>query len=637
MGDLNVIPVTESTDIRHYTQKLVHDLEALEMMISKGMIEEGVHRIGAEQELCLIDKSGSPASVAEEILSAIDDPHFTTELAKFNLEINLDPLELSGKCFSHLEAELDRLIMHCSRIAARWSATPLLTGILPTLRSKNLTLEYMTDRQRYRALNQAILGMRKSAQQFHIQGTDELYASSDSVMFESCNTSFQIHYQVGASDFASLYNWAQTIAGPLLAACTNSPLFLGKRLWSETRIALFQQATDTRGYHEELRYTKPRVVFGDGWMTGEITDFIKKDLSTYRPLVLASDIPDSLDELSAERVPKLKAFALFNGTIYRWNRPCYGITDQKPHLRIENRYLPSGPSVVDEVANTIFWVGLMAGLPDKYRDMTECMDFDDAKANFLKASRHGLETKLSWMGDAYEARDLILSELLPIARDGLKRFTVDETDQGKYLDIIEQRVRSLKTGASWIINGHNTLRKQYHHNTSLSTVTLGILYRQQQNLPMHEWTDLSEKEIVDGPQNYERVDQIMSKELYTVYEEDLVDLVPNLMKWNQVHHMLVENRAGELVGLVTLGRLGKHYSENKDGDPVMVKQVMINKVITVQPDTLTLDAIQLMQDKRIGCLPVLNHENRLVGVLTEKDLLPVAASYLKNKKNQQQV
>lgn len=634
MGDLNVLPVLRNTDIRDYTQLLFKDVEALETMVSRGMIEEGIRRIGAEQELCLIDHHADPAMLVEEVLSKVQDPHFTTELAKFNLEINLDPLELKSNCFPRLEKELQRLLHKCQLACDQLNCMPLLTGILPTMRSKHLVMENMTDRERYRALNQAIQEMRRSPQKFHIQGTDELSTSSESVMFESCNTSFQVHYQVGAADFASYYNWAQTIAGPVLAACTNSPLFLGKRLWSETRIALFQQATDTRGYQEELRQTSARVVFGDRWMKEEFTDFIKRDMSIYRPLVSATGLPDSLEQLKNGEFPKLRAFALFNGTIYRWNRPCYGITNGKPHFRVENRYLPSGPSVLDEVANAMFWTGLMNGLPREYSQMDQKMDFHEVRSNFIKAARHGLDTGFSWMGSKYSARELLLKELIPIAVEGLKQADVDQSDQEKYLSILRERVEDSKTGSNWIVDSFNTLIKSYPQGTVVSAIAQAIVKRQQNNLPVNKWPIISEEEIDDGPHRYGRVDQVMSKELYTVFEEDLIDLVPNIMKWNQVRHMLVENREGELVGLVTLGRLGKYYSERKDNEPVMVKDVMIEQVFTVSPDTSTLEAIQVMLQKHIGCLPVLNQDKKLVGVVTEKDLLPVAASYLKADKNQ---
>ena len=634
MGDLNVIPVLSTTDLRDYTQLLFKDVEALETMISQGMFEEGVYRIGAEQELCLVDSHGLPAHLVEEVLARIKDDHFTTELAKFNLEINLDPLELKDNCFTKLEQDLQRLYKKCQDACQQLGCQPLLTGILPTLRSRDLAMDSMTVRQRYLALNQAILEMRKSPQKFHIQGIDELITSSDSVMFESCNTSYQIHYQIGAKDFASYYNWAQAIAGPVLAACANSPLFLGKRLWNETRIALFQQATDTRGYQEELRQTKPRVVFGDRWLNERVTDFVKRDLSTYRPLVLADGIPDALEELKNGKVPKLKAFALFNGTIYRWNRPCFGITQGKPHFRVENRYLPSGPSIIDEVANTMLWVGLMHGLPSQYYQIGDLMEFHAVKSNFLKAARQGLESEFAWMGKSFNARELILKELIPIAREGLKKANIAIGDQEKYLSIIQERVTASRTGASWLVNSFNTLIRSNPSNTVLSTLTKGIMSRQKHNTPVHAWSEIQADEIADGPHLYRRVELIMSTDLYTVYEEDLVDLVPNIMKWNQVRHMLVENRQGDLVGLVTLGRLGKYYSEHKDQTPVMVKEVMVKNVITVTPDTPTLEAIKLMQENHIGCLPVLNQDKKLVGVVTEQDLLAVAASYLRVDENQ---
>ena len=563
MGELNVLPVLKSTDLRGYTQQLFKDVEALESMISLGMIEEGVQRIGVEQELCLIDRFAAPATKVEEVLSIINDPHFTTELAKFNMEINLDPMELSGSCFSRLEDELIRLLDICDSACSKLDCRTILTGILPTIRTENLDMESMTSRQRYRALNQAILEMRKSPQGFHIQGTDELSARSESVMFESCNTSFQIHFQTGAHDFVSAYNWSQAVAGPVLAACTNAPMFLGKRLWHETRIALFQQATETRGYQEELRKTKARVVFGDDWLSQDITNFIKKDISTYRPLVLANGIPDSMEELAQGKVPKLKAFALFNGTIYRWNRPCYGITSGKPHLRIENRYLPSGPTTVDEVANAAFWIGLMSGLQPEIHQVEQKMDFHQVKTNFIKAARHGMEAQFNWMGNEYNARDLIINELIPIARNGLKQANIDSSDKSKYLDIIQERVESSNTGASWILGSFNKLTKSNPQDTVLTALTEAMKQRQQNNQPVHMWPLAEETEIDDGPHRYSRVDQIMSKQLYTVFEEDLIDLVPNIMKWNQVRHMLVENRSGELVGLVTLGRLGKYYAENQ--------------------------------------------------------------------------
>ena len=626
MGELNVLPVVKSTELRDYTAMLFKDVEALEYMINQGMMEQGVQRIGAEQELCLIDNYGAPAMVAEELLNSLNDDHFTTELAKFNLEINLDPLVLSGSCFSSLEQSLKSLIDKVKQAGVEFDCHPLLTGILPTLRAGDLGIESMTPRQRYYALNQAILEMRKSPQQFHIQGTDELATSSESVMFESCNTSFQLHFQVPTELFARYYNWSQAISGPVLAACTNSPLFLGKRLWSETRIALFQQATDTRGYQEELRKTKPRVFFGDDWLNDNFTDFIKKDLSMFRPLVVADGIANSMLELNQGKIPKLKAFSLFNGTIYRWNRPCYGVTNGKPHLRIENRYIPSGPSIKDEIANTVFWVGLMNAISTE--PIEKELQFHEVKSNFIKAARHGLSARMGWIDGEYDVRELIIQEFIAMAKSGLLKAQIDPEDVDGYLDIISERVGSSRTGSNWTLNSFNQLVSSNPQSNTLSAIVEGMKNRQKKDIPVHLWQPISQDEIVDGPFRYQRVDQIMSKELYTVFEEDLIDLVPNIMKWNQVRHMLVENSSGDLVGLVTLGRLGKYYSEQKDDLPVMVKDVMVREVITVNPGSSTIEAIRLMQKHSIGCLPVLNQHQKLVGVITEKDILPIAASYL---------
>ncbi len=635
MGELQVIPVLDSTDIRSYSQALFDDVAALEQLIEQGMIEQGVYRMGAEQELCLVDHHYRPAPYSDEILAKIDDPHFTTELAKFNLEINLDPLSFKDDCFALLAQQINTRLDQCKKVTATFDCQPLLTGILPTIRSTELSLDFMTTRQRYYALNAAIQHTRNKPQEFYIQGTDELVTNDKSVMFESCNTSFQIHYQLGAEHFVPLYNWAQAISAPVLAACTNSPMFMGRRLWRETRIALFQQATDTRGYQDELRVTKPRVMFGDSWLEKGLPNMIKEDISTFRPLVIREGLAASLKELEQGKIPSLKAYSLFNGTIYRWNRPCYGITKGKPHLRIENRYIPAGPTVEDQVANAAFWLGLMHFALDNPLEVERRMEFHQAKTNFLRAARHGLNTTFDWLdGKTQVASKLILKKLLPASGKGLHSAGIADSDIDHYLGIIQKRVHKGKTGCSWILNAFNSLSKQYSQDTALTGLTEGMIHRLAEGHPVHKWKPIQADEISDGEFRFQRIDQIMSKKLYTVSQDDIIDLVPNIMKWNQIRHMLVEDRFGHLVGLVTIGRLGQYYAEQQQQQPaVKVKDVMISKVITVRPDTPTLEALKLMKSKQIGCLPVLNEQNRLVGIVTEKDFLPIVESYLSRPKS----
>lgn len=635
MGNLNVIPADDTAKVRRYMQFLFKDIEGLEKMIADNMIEEGVTRIGAEQELCLVDKTLRPAPIADEVLTRLGDDHFTTELSKFNLEINLDPLKFEGDCLSLMEKRLSAYLSVLEDKADELDGQYILVGIVPTIRSSDLDIENMTPRVRYYALNDSILRMRGGPQEFRIQGTDELITRNNSVMFESCNTSFQVHYQVGASNFVNAYNCAQAVSGPVLASCTNSPIFLGKRLWRETRVALFSQSTDTRGQVNELRESKSRVVFGDNWIGNNVLDIVREDITIHRPLVISEELEDTAEQLKKGKIPALKALALYNGTIYKWNRACYGVSEGKPHLRIENRYLPAGPTVVDEIANAAFWVGLMHGLPEVHKNIAEELEFDQAKSNFIKAARIGLASKFRWIGGKnYFAEDLILNELLPVAREGLTRAKIAGQDIDRYLEIIEERVKTGNTGSQWIVDSFHTLKKNESLDASLVATTAGILNRQKKNEPVHLWDDVHINEAGGGVNRYRRIDQIMSRRLYTVQDEDLVDLVPNIMMWKQIRHLLVENDRGELVGLVTMGRLGQHYSvqDKKGKKAIPVKKIMVKDVYTVKPDTPTVEAAALMREKKIGCLPVVNEDNKLVGIVTERDFLKVAEFFLNESK-----
>ncbi len=240
MGEQNVVDAAgESEKLREFMQHLLQDLRALEKMIDAGMIEEGVRRIGAEQELFLVDADGRPAPVITQMLDRIRDPHFVTEVARFNLEFNLDPLPFGGDCLSRLERQTDEFLTRVREAGREIGVHPVLVGILPTIRKSDLGLENMTPNPRYFALNRALTALRGKNYEISIKGVDELMVQHDSVMVEACNTSFQIHWQVGAREFARMYNIAQAITGPVLAAATNSPMLFGKRLWPETRIAVF--------------------------------------------------------------------------------------------------------------------------------------------------------------------------------------------------------------------------------------------------------------------------------------------------------------------------------------------------------------------------------------------------------------
>ncbi len=450
MGEQDVRRESEAEEIRVFLKHLLNDVRAFEKMLADDLFERDIRRIGAEQELFLVDPHWRPAPIATEVLELLGDPHFTTELARFNLEFNLDPLVFGGNCLSAMEWQIGELLGKAREAARRCGGDILLTGILPTLVKSDLGLDSMTPNPRYFALNDAMTRLKGGAYEFYLKGVDELHLNHDSIMVEACNTSFQVHFQVAPHEFAQIYNIAQAVTGPVMAAAVNSPLLFGKRLWRETRVGLFQQSIDTRRSMPHLREQAPRVSFGRRWVKSSALEIFREDIARFRTLLSTEPDDDPFEEIAQGRAPSLKALRLHNSTVYRWNRVCYGISDGKPHLRIENRVLPSGPTPRDEVANAAFWFGLVSGCLVRYGDITKHMSFDHAQANFSAAAELGLSAQFAWAGGVPKPADqLILDEFLPIARDGLQASGIDGADIDLYLGTIEERVRSRRTGARW--------------------------------------------------------------------------------------------------------------------------------------------------------------------------------------------
>lgn len=612
-----------STSISHdersaFIRHLLDDIRALEIMLEKGMIEDDITRIGAEQEFCLINENWRPAMNAVEILEAVNDPHFTTELARYNLEINLDPFELKGDAFSKVEHQLITLVNKAREVAGDHKTKVLLTGILPTISKSELRFECMTPNPRYWALNNMMRELRGDDFNLFLTGVDELSIKHDSVLFEACNTSFQTHLQIAPQDFVPSYNWAQAISGPILSVCTNSPLLLGRELWAETRIALFRQSIDTRSSSYALKDQQARVTFGDSWAWGSIADIYKNEVARYK-IILSKEIQEnSLEELEAGRVPKLKALNLHNGTIYRWNRACYGVGGGKAHVRIENRYIPAGPTVIDELANFALWVGLMKGRPQKFDDMESMMDFRDAKSNFVKAARNGRESVMKWEGQQHSARTLMLKELLPMAYRGLAKAGVDSRDADRLLGVIEERAAGT-TGCQWQVNRYRHFRKTMKRDDALVALTKSMHDEQVKNQPVHTWP--SEAEEPDTKKAARQVEHIMSTQLFTVGEHDLAELATQVMQWKEIHHVPVETKTGQFCGLLTWTHMKRFREKEGHHASILVSDIMCRKVHTVHPETDIQDAIALMKKYEIGCLPVVQNDH-LVGIVTIPDLIP---------------
>jgi CBS domain-containing protein len=491
----------------------------------------------------------------------------------------------------------------------------------------------MAPMPRYRELNDVIMRLKEGNSQYQIRGTDELFFEHDNVLVEGCNTSFQTHFQVAPDEFAHLYNIAQLVAAPVLSAATNSPILFGKRLWKETRIALFQQALDTRSSNLYLRDMSPRVHFGSCWVDESVAEIYKEDIARFR-VIMTTDFDDPFEELRKGNVPTLRALQLHNGTVYRWNRACYGISDGKPHLRIENRILPAGPSVVDEVANAAFWFGVVSGLASRIADVRPLLDFDDAKSNFVAAARLGLASQLAWLdGNRWPAHDLVLRELLPTAREGLQSSGIDAADIDRYLGVIEERVASRMTGSQWQLASLARMKKKPSTRAErLDALVAAMRNRQVEGLPGHRW---ALAELEEGPETARlpssRVEHFMTTDLFTVHEDEAVEFVAVLMDWRRIRHVIVEDRRHRLVGLVPHRRLLRYLAERESNpelaSDVTVKDIMIADPVSVAPETTTVEAIALMRDRSIGALPVVR-DGQLVGMVTEADFARVAGKIL---------
>jgi CBS domain-containing protein/gamma-glutamyl:cysteine ligase YbdK (ATP-grasp superfamily) len=633
MGDKKVTSEYDEAQMRSFTLGVLNDLQALERMLDAGMFEEDARRIGAEQEMFLVDSAMRPSPIAVEVIDEARDGRLTTEIGLFNLEANLTPREFAGDCLEQMESELNEVIDVVRGAASKFDSGVVLAGILPTIQLSDLTHDNLTPNPRYEEIDRVVTKLHGENRFIQIKGLDELQLTLQDTFIEFCNTSFQIHLQLGTSDFVRHYNWAQAIAAPVLASAVNSPFLLNHRLWHETRLALFQHATDTRSNAHKERNQTPRVNFGDRWVDDSIIEMLREDAIRFRILLTQAVDENSLETLAKGGMPQLAAWRLHNGTIWRWNRPCYGIVDGKPGLRIEARYLPAGPSVADEMANAAFFLGLMTALPEEFGDVKKYMSFEDAKNNFFNAARYGINGQIRGLdGKGRRVGPLILDELLPRARRGLETAGIDQGDIDRLLGIIEARVTAEKSGARWMLDSYATMDERAKPNVRTRTLTAAMKAHQETGEPVHEWAPAEIPASSEWLDNYKTVEQFMAVDLFTVRPEDVLDLAASLMHWRHVRHVPVEDDAGRLIGMVSHRDLIELMAAGKiaSSGATLVSDIMKTDLVTIVPETSTLDALELMRTRNIGCLPVIKND-RLVGLVTAYDFLTVSAKLLEEK------
>jgi len=613
--------------MRSFIRSLLKDVRALEEMLAKNMFDTGITRIGAEQEMVMVDNhTFKPACIAVEALATMEEyPWVETELAKFNLETNLTPRELKGNCLSLLEKENTKNLNLIQKKLDKLEASYVLTGILPTLRKYHMTLDNLTPKKRYYALMESIKEQQLGqAFELRLVGIDELLVKHDSPMLEAVNTSFQVHLQVDPNNFVNYYNIAQTLTGPIIAISANSPLVFGKRLWHESRIALFQQSIDTRSTHEHMRERSARVSFGTDWLKDSVLDIFKEDITRFRVLISSDVKENALKELEEGRIPKLRSLQVHNSTVYRWNRPCYGISKNgKPHLRIENRVLPSGPSVIDEVANAALWIGAMIYYGDKYSDISKELSFADVRDNFGKSIRFGLDTQFNWFNDKkISSKDLILKHLAPAARKGLASRKVSKRDIDKYIGVIEERAAAHMNGARWMLRAYTNLVKEVSQDEALALITACIIENQRKNKPIHKWPSPNLKSLKNYKHHELKVSDFMVTDLITVQRDDIIEMVAEIMNWKDIHFMPVEDSKGNLEGMITSQMVLKSMSDNKKRKNITAGDIMISGLKTVSPNTSVKEAMQILIKSPIACLSVVSG-NELIGILTERQFLSI--------------
>jgi len=476
-------------DRGRYRDKLRRSLEVFATMLREHLFEAEPCQVGLEIELNLVDERGAPSMSNADVLDAIADPAWATELGQFNIEINVPPRRLDGAAVADLEQEV-RDSLNTADTKARGTGSRLvMIGILPTLEEKDMHEEVLSANARYKVLNEQIFAARGEDMRIAIEGPEQLVTHSGSITPEAACTSVQLHVQVSPEAFASYWNAAQAIAGVQVALAANSPFLFGRQLWDETRITLFEQATDTRP--DELKYqgVRPRVWFGERWITS-VFDLFEENIRYFPALLPICEPEDPQAELDRGDCPLLAEMSLHNGTVYRWNRPVYAAVNGVPHLRVENRVLPAGPSVVDVMANAAFYYGLVRTLAESQRPVWTQMSFATAEENLHEAARHGLDAQLYWpgLGDV-PVPELVVRRLLPLAADGLSSWGVEPDQAGHLLGIIEQRCVTGQNGAAWQTGTVAALteRSGASRAEALRSMTQRYIEHMHTNEPVHTW------------------------------------------------------------------------------------------------------------------------------------------------------
>jgi gamma-glutamyl:cysteine ligase YbdK (ATP-grasp superfamily) len=477
-------------DRQRYRAKVRRCLEVFSRMLGESKFDFDRPMTGLEIELNLVDDQQNPAMRNAEVLNAIANDDFQTELGQFNIEINVPPRQITGGNAEGLEQTLRASLNDAEERARSAGAHIVMIGILPTLGPEHLTRESLSANPRYTLINEQIFEARGEDITIAIDGVERLSTSTDTIAPEAACTSVQFHLQVSPQQYPATWNAAQCIAGVQVALGANSPFLYGKELWRETRTALFEQATDTRPEELKTQGVRPRVWFGERWITS-IFDQFEENVRYFPALLPILDEEDPVEVLERGDTPSLHELRMHNGTIYRWNRPVYDVVRGKPHLRVENRVLPAGPSVVDVLANSAFYYGLLRTLVDEDRPLWTRMSFTAAEDNFTTGARDGINAQLYWPGiGEVPVGELVLRRLLPMAHAGLDAWGVDAEVRDRLLGIIEGRCVAHVNGAEWQARSFHAIDdtdRPLDRRDALRKMLRHYIDNMHSNEPVHTW------------------------------------------------------------------------------------------------------------------------------------------------------
>jgi gamma-glutamyl:cysteine ligase YbdK (ATP-grasp superfamily) len=489
MGQEVESQVFTGADRHRHRLKIRQCLDTFAVMLAERAFDFEHPRVGMELELHLIDDQSMPAMKNQEVLDRIADPDYFTELGQFNIEINVSPRELIDRGLDRFEADVRASLNDASAKARETGANLVVIGLLPTLEERHFDAALLTPSPRYRLLNEQILASRGEFLRLSIDGKERLDATAESILPEAACASTQFHLQVSPDEFASYWNAAQCLAAVQVALGANSPYFLGRRLWAETRVAVFKQATDTRPEELRAQGVRPRVWFGERWITS-VFDLFEENVRYFPAILPICEDEDPQEVLAAGRTPKLAELRLHNGTIWRWNRPIYDVVDGEPHLRVENRVLPSGPTIVDTLANGALYFGAVTALAKADRPLWSRMSFATAEANFHAAAQDGIDAVVYWPGHGdLPVTELVLRTLLPLAVEGLDYWGVSATERDRLLGVIEQRCLTERNGAIWQAETVEALESGgLDRREALRQMLERYCVHMHSNEPVHTWT-----------------------------------------------------------------------------------------------------------------------------------------------------